>query len=284
MYVVDPSTGHYREFSSTDDYTENLSQAKEGEKFFDKVREVARDVNHPDDLDGFLSAFTKENIMAQVEHSGIFTFGYRILMDGKPMHVQMKAAMVEEKEGPRLIVGLNDIDAQVSQEEEYRRRLAQAQSEASIDALTGVKNRHAYRIAERFMDSQIAERRQAPFAVVIFDVNDLKKVNDASGHQAGDRYLLDACRIICEIFKHSPVFRVGGDEFAVIAQGSDYASVGELLKKVDEHNADALQSGGIVIACGMAKYENDSCVQAVFERADRDMYDNKSNLKTSKQG
>ena len=254
------------------------------EKFFDKVREVARDVNHPDDLDGFLSAFTKENIMAQVEHSGIFTFGYRILMDGKPMHVQMKAAMVEEKEGPRLIVGLNDIDAQVSQEEEYRRRLAQAQSEASIDALTGVKNRHAYRIAERFMDSQIAERRQAPFAVVIFDVNDLKKVNDASGHQAGDRYLIDACRIICEVFKHSPVFRVGGDEFAVIAQGSDYASVGELLKKVDEHNADALQSGGIVIACGVAKYENDSCVQAVFERADRDMYDNKSNLKTSKQG
>ena len=284
VYVVDPSTGHYREFSSTDDYTENLSQAKEGEKFFDKVREVARDVNHPDDLDGFLSAFTKENIMAQVEHSGIFTVGYRILMDGKPMHVQMKAAMVEEKEGRRLIVGLNDIDVQVSQEEEYRRRLAQAQSEASIDALTGVKNRHAYRIAERFMDSQIAEHRQAPFAVVIFDVNDLKKVNDASGHQAGDRYLLDACRIICEIFKHSPVFRVGGDEFAVIAQGSDYASVGELLKKVDEHNADALQSGGIVIACGVAKYENDTCVRAGFDRADRDMYDNKSNLKTSKQG
>ena len=72
----------------------------------------------------------------------------------------------------RLIPTICRPSSPIPQEEEYRRRLAQAQSEASIDALTGVKNRHAYRIAERFLDSQIAEHRQAPFAVVIFDKKD----------------------------------------------------------------------------------------------------------------
>jgi diguanylate cyclase (GGDEF)-like protein len=281
VYVVDPETNRYREFSATNDYSESFAQATEGEEFFDKVREVAREFNHPDDLKRFLSVFTKKNVLAEVERSGIFTFGYRLMMEGKPLHVQMKAAMVEEKEGPRLIVGLNDIDAQVRQEEEYGRRLAQAQAEASIDGLTGVKNRHAYLVLESHMDRQIAEHRQTPFAIVMFDVNDLKKVNDASGHQAGDQYLRDASQTICDIFKHSPVFRVGGDEFAVVSQGKDYAHMDALLERVNVHNAEAARTGGVVIACGMSKFENDECVARVFERADHKMYENKNALKAA---
>ena len=281
VYVVDPETNTYREFSATADYEKGYAQAKEGENFFDKVREVARLYNYPEDLNRFLTAFTKENILAEIERSGIFTLGYRFMMEDKPVHVQMKAAMVEEKEGPRLIVGLNNIDAQVRQEESLEKRLAQAQSQANIDALTGVKNRHAYLVAEAQMDREIAEHRQPPFAVVIFDVNDLKKVNDTAGHQAGDQYIREACEIICGIFKHSPVFRVGGDEFAVIVQGKDYASINGLLEQVSAHNHSASCSGGIVIACGMAKYESDECMATVFDRADRNMYENKSYLKST---
>lgn len=279
VYVVDPETDRYREFSATDDYVESFAQAKDGEAFFEKVREVARQFNHPDDLSRFLGAFTKENMLSEIGRSGIFTLGYRLMMEGRPLHVQMKAAMVEEEEGPRLIVGLNDIDAQVRQEEEYSRKLAQAQSQANIDALTGVRNKHAYLEAEVRMDRQIARRRQRPFAVVIFDVNDLKKVNDTAGHQAGDQYLRDACGIICGIFRHSPVFRVGGDEFAAISQGRDYDHMEALCERMAEHNAEAARSGGIVIACGMSKFVNDPCVAVVFERADHNMYDNKSRLK-----
>ena len=279
VYVVDPETNHYREFSATDDYEKGFAQAKEGENFFEKVREVALLYNYPEDLTRFLTSFTKENILAEIGRSGIFTLGYRFMMDGRPIHVQMKAAIVEEKEGKRLVVGLNNIDAQVRQEEELEKRLAQAQSQANIDALTGVKNRHAYLVTETQMDRQIAEHRQPPFAIVIFDVNDLKKVNDTTGHQAGDQYLRDASNVICEVFKHSPVFRVGGDEFAVIAQGNDYARIEELLDKMSKHNHQAIRSGGIVIACGMAKFENDLCVTQVFERADKNMYENKSSLK-----
>ena len=279
VYVVDPVTNRYREFSATPDYEKSFERDKEGEDFFAAVRRDARVFAHPRDLDGFLAAFTKENVLAEVERSGIFTWGYRILMDGKPLYVQMKAAMVEEQEGPRLIVGLNDINAQIMQEEEYRRRLAQAQSEANLDALTGVKNKHAFLVAEAALDRQIAEHRQPPFAVVIFDVNGLKTVNDTAGHQSGDRCLRDACKVICEIFKRSPVFRVGGDEFAVLAQGHDYENIEARLDAMRRHNAEAARGGGVVIACGMSKFEHDSCVASVFARADQRMYENKNQLK-----
>lgn len=279
VYAVDPETGNYREFSATDNYEESLRQEKEGTNFFDKVREAARSFNHPDDLEFFLSVFTKENVIAEVKRSGIFTLKYRIMMEGRPLHVHMKAVMVEEKEGQRLVVGLVDIDAQVRQEEELKKRLVQAQIAANIDNLTGIKNRHTFLTAQARLDHQIAERTQSPFVTVILDVNDLKIVNDTAGHQAGDQYLQDACQIICGIFKRSPVFRMGGDEFAVIAQGSDYEHMEELLGKLDAHNAEALRTGGIVIACGMAKFEDDPCVAAVLERADRNMYENKNRLK-----
>ena len=137
-----------------------------------------------------------------------------------------------------------------------------------------------YTEAEERLNEQIAERPDVEFAIVLLDVNDLKRVNDTAGHQAGDQYIKDACKIICDTFKHSPVFRIGGDEFAVIVQGSDYACIDDLVEKVNEQNEDALKNGGIVIACGMAKYENDEIAAPVLERADRNMYENKSILKS----
>ncbi len=279
VYVVDPATDRYHEFSATDDIVRTFTLAKEGERFFETSREASRHHVHPADLSRFLTVFTKANVMAKIEHGGIFTLGYRLLLDDGPIHVQMKAAIVEEDEGPRLVVGLNDVDAQVRQEEEVERRLAQAQSQASVDALTGVKNRYAYLNVESRMDSQIVQHCIAPFAIVMLDINDLKMVNDTAGHQAGDRYLRNACKAICETFKHSPVFRVGGDEFVVIAQGRDYASLDERLSDMNERNAEALRSGGVVIAYGVGKYDGDSCVSTVFERADQSMYENKCRQK-----
>ena len=281
VYVVDPETGDYREFSSTQDYEEDLAQAKEGTDFFNKVREVARQTNYPEDFDLFMAAFTKDNIMSEIERSGSFSLGYRFVMDGRPVYVQMKAAMVEEKEGPRLIVGLNNIDAQVRQEQEFSKRLAQAQIEAKVDALTGVKNKLAFNAMQQQIDEDIAGQRQQPFAVVMLDLNDLKKINDANGHNAGDQYLKDACNIICKVFAHSPVFRIGGDEFAVISQGTDYERIDELMEEIKKHNENALLNNGVVIACGMSKFNNDSCVNEVLERADRKMYENKASLKAA---
>ena len=263
LYSVVPETGHYHEYSATSSY-KDLSSPREGADFFVDSREQVRKVIYPEDQNRLLEVLTKENVMEEIYRHGIFSVGYRLMLRGTPRYVQLRAAIVEEKEGPRLIVGIIDIDAQVRQEEEYKRRLERAQQEANLDALTGVKNRHAYLEAEERLDNKIAEHRIMPFAIAILDVNDLKKVNDTAGHKAGDNYLRDACRIICGIFKRSPIFRIGGDEFVAVIEGADYECIEELNGRMKDHNAKAIKTGGIVIACGMSKYDGNPNVAQVF--------------------
>ncbi len=282
IYVVEPDTGKYREYSSTAGF-DAFAIPDEGDNFFSDFRENSIKLVYPEDQNRVFTALTMINVLEEVGKNGIFTLSYRLLMkDAEPRYVQMKAAIVYEKDGRRLVVGVNDIDSQVRQEEEYGRRLAQARIEANIDSLTGVKNRNAYRIYEERLNAQIEMDRAPEFAIVILDVNDLKKVNDTEGHKAGDQFLRDACKIICTTFKRSPVFRVGGDEFAVLAQGEDYSNLDSLVEQMNDHNEDAIENGGIVVALGMSRFDHDEKVAPVYERADSIMYENKKNLKEKK--
>ena len=70
----------------------------------------------------------------------------------------------------------------------------------------------------------------------------------------------------------------------VISQGEDYERVEELTALISAHNQEALRSGGVVVACGTARFDGDDSVAAVFERADRMMYENKNLLKASAEG
>ena len=281
VYVVVPETGAYRELSEVDE-AGSPTMAKEGEDFFAAVREASRKYTCTEDQERFLAAFTRENVLAEIESKGVFTLHYRFLLDGVRTYVILKAAKVEEKDGARLVVGLINVDDQRRLEEKNEKRYIQAQARASVDALTGIKNKHAYLEAEERLNEQIAQERAPEFAVTLLDVNDLKRVNDTEGHSAGDQLIRDACKIVCDTFKRSPVFRIGGDEFAVLSRGDDYEHIEELVAKIGAHNENALQNGGIVIACGMARYDNDESVAPVFERADQKMYENKSKLKMMK--
>ncbi len=563
VYVVDPATNRYREFSATDNYVESFAQAKDGEDFFGKVRNVARTYNHPEDLKRFLAAFTKENLMAEIERSGIFTIDYRLMMDGKPLYVQMKAAMVEEKEGPRLIVGLNDVDAQYRQKEQDReiarqkeiydqitaslaeqydtlyyidiatstyleisstdayKRLnvpatgndffaesrrsirkyvhpedqekalslhykdvmldklkhrssfsmawrlvvngkvkhirhteimsrdekhiivciknidAEVQAELALkadqkksvtytqiaerlaahydliyyidcetshyaelstkkksgelkvqeegkdffatarknidrliysedrerirlfldrdrlisqldsrrqltedyrmvidaettqytrmsvtyssdhhhfiicvenreedvrkeqehlaalsmanemarrDELTHTKNKTAYHEMEKDLQRLIEEGIE-PFGIVVCDINGLKAVNDTEGHKAGDEYIKTCCLLICHVFHHSPVFRIGGDEFAVVLRGQDFTNREMLVSGLRRQVEENIRLGeGPVVASGLAEFQpvKDHTVEDIFNRADSQMYADKTRLKEQK--
>ena len=114
--------------------------------------------------------------------------------------------------------------------------------------------------------------------------DDLSVINDTLGHEAGDKCICEACNIICRVFKRSPVYRVGGDEFVVISQDEDYEHTEELVDVIAGHNEEARINGGIMIACGMAKFEDDADVVSVFNRADKQMYENKKFLKEKKKG
>ena len=69
----------------------------------------------------------------------------------------------------------------------------------------------------------------------------------------------------------------------MIAQGEDYLHLEERIGFMRAPNVEALRSGGVVIACGMATFMNDTCVATVFDRADRNMYEDKNRLKMNKQ-
>ena len=223
--------------------------------------------------------FKKNVILEEIRENGVFVLSYRFIINGAPLYISAKAAMVKEKGGQQLIVGFINIDAQVRQEQEYERKLTVARNKANVDALTGVRNKHAYGDAEAELNRRISEGEAPEFAVLSLDVNNLKEVNDTKGHAAGDVYLKQACGIICRVFAHSPVYRVGGDEFIVIAQGEDYAHADKLLAELRRTNEENEGSELPLVAAGIARSDGHSTVQELFERADKAMYAEKQRLK-----
>lgn len=154
---------------------------------------------------------------------------------------------------------------------------------AYADALTSLHNKGAFDICVREIQTQVDAPTDGPaFAVCIFDCNDLKRVNDQNGHDKGDIYLKETAEIICEVYEHSPVFRIGGDEFAALLMDRDYQNRDELLREFDERcrekrmqNTEAWEQ--VNVARGMAVYDpnDDESVSDVVRRADKIMYENK---------
>lgn len=152
---------------------------------------------------------------------------------------------------------------------------------ANIDPLTGVKSKHAYLVQEKEIDQAIGEGETEAFSIVVCDVNGLKKINDTLGHKAGDKYIQEACQMVCDVFQHSPVFRIGGDEFVVILKDRDYVIRNELTLALHDRSVEHISSGGAVISAGLSDYRpgEDTCFHDVFERADERMYEEKQLLK-----
>ena len=154
---------------------------------------------------------------------------------------------------------------------------------ARRDELTGVKNKNAYKELEESVQHNMDQGMDyLPYAIVVCDANNLKKINDTLGHVAGDEYIKASAMLLCAVFAHSPVFRVGGDEFVAFVTGSDYANRNELLEKLRSQVLENQKKGeGAIIASGMAEYDpdKDNLVSDVFERADKEMYENKQKLK-----
>ena len=157
--------------------------------------------------------------------------------------------------------------------------------ESHKDALTGVGNKAAYLQRTEELNIQL-KREKIDFAVVMVDMNNLKKINDNYGHKSGDIYIKGCCRMICDAFKHSPVFRIGGDEFVAILQGPDYNRRAEICEKLRKDFEDSFNQVGVdpwrkySAAVGIAeKASDESTVEPVFKRADKSMYEDKEEFK-----
>ena len=166
---------------------------------------------------------------------------------------------------------------------EFRIKMEAANKKAYKDGLTGVKNKLAYLEALAELENGLEDGTIKEYGVAVFDLNGLKQINDTLGHEAGDEYIKSACSLICAQFEHSPIFRVGGDEFVAILKGSDYDRREELensfRKAVDENQRNGL----VVVSSGLAVYQPgvDDNYNDVFKRADQLMYERKQALKAA---
>lgn len=145
------------------------------------------------------------------------------------------------------------------------------------DGLTGVKNKMYY---FEYIKSLAEEQDKKPYAVVIFSVMGLAKVNKKYGRSYGDAVIMTACREICREFSHSPIFRIGGDEFIAVLRGNDYMKLDELLEQFAEQIKDKKleESPDILveIVYGVARSAGgDEEYDEVFRRADREVFKKK---------
>ena len=108
IYTVDPETERYTEYSSTQDYAE-FGLAKEGEDFFRVSLEEGRKFVHPEDYARYAESFTKENVLSKIAVHNIYMLRYRLIMDGEPMNVNLRAALMEaDGDGRQLVIGISD--------------------------------------------------------------------------------------------------------------------------------------------------------------------------------
>ena len=166
-----------------------------------------------------------------------------------------------------------------------RTELEEVKHRVSIDPLTGVMSKHAYIDMEASIDERISKGIMEPFAMVVFDLNDLKVVNDTSGHNAGDKYIIKSVELIKEHFKYLPIYRVGGDEFTIFLTGKDYDNRNSLVAAFNKRIEENIRKDDfIIVAVGLSIFipDKDSTILQTYTRADREMYQRKHVLKEMK--
>ncbi|MCR5834216.1 MAG: diguanylate cyclase [Selenomonadaceae bacterium] len=160
---------------------------------------------------------------------------------------------------------------------------------AHKDPLTSLKNKVAYneRVAE--LDRTISEGTAA-FAIVMIDINYLKRVNDTYGHEYGNEYLINAGRLAAKYFGVDNIYRIGGDEFAAILTGEDYErrdkAVNDIRAEIDrlatDTSLDSWKKVSAAVGVSIYQRDTDTKVEDVFKRADKDMYERKLAMKAQR--
>jgi diguanylate cyclase (GGDEF)-like protein len=158
---------------------------------------------------------------------------------------------------------------------ENARRYGEARKLAETDALTGLYNQRFFHETLR-REVLRAQRYERNLALIVFDLDDFKSINDEIGHLAGDRVLSQAAERLREAVRSVDVAcRIGGDEFAVILPESGAEDADQLYRRV--HSAmrgTALGPDGerLRISAGIAELEHGDTAASLFERADGALY------------
>lgn len=154
-------------------------------------------------------------------------------------------------------------------------------AQAYTDPTTGAGSNMAYKDAVKRLSGKISTN-MADFCIVVFDVNGLKNVNDNLGHEVGDQLLRDAATVLRKVFGEQRVYRIGGDEFLALLEGTPPEALEGLFAEMDAELA-AFNGGpkryetALSVSRGAAAYQRgrDKQFRDIFRRADEAMYRDK---------
>ena len=239
----------------------------------------------PNEFSGFIEKSTLEKCIEIVQTTPYYSIPFLAKIDEHIEHYRLKIAA--DKGNPQaFVIGIINVEIEHRLEEtalKLRKDLQHTKLIANKDPLTGVGSAAAFKAKCELIDSEIKANDKIRFAIVECDVNDLKVINDTFGHDMGDEYLKNCSKVFCNIFNHSPVYRIGGDEFAIILLDAQYEKRAKLFEKLKAavNRKPNTPKESISYATGMADFNRqiDESAKDVLKRADTFMYINKSEVK-----
>jgi len=162
-----------------------------------------------------------------------------------------------------------------------QQRTSLLQKLAYEDGLTGLLNRTSY------MTDVENLKNNTKGLIAIFDVNDLKKVNDKFGHAEGDNLILTISSTLNEFFsKIGKCYRIGGDEFAFISEENIENEFNKVYKKfvtyLNRYNKNSDKKYVMSVAMGYSLISKENTIENAYKLADQNMYENKKQMKKNK--
>jgi diguanylate cyclase (GGDEF)-like protein len=157
---------------------------------------------------------------------------------------------------------------------ENARKFREARQLADLDALTGLHNRRYFH-ETLARECARAHRYTRRLALIVFDVDDFKEVNDRVGHLGGDAVLAEAAERVREVIRTADIpCRVGGDEFSVILPEAGIEQAEQLFGRLQTaiSGRQIGQAGRLHISAGLAELKSDDDSISFFERADDALY------------
>ena len=154
------------------------------------------------------------------------------------------------------------------------RRFKEARHQADLDALTGLHNRRYFH-ETLARETSRAQRYNRRLALIVFDLDDFKSINDRIGHLAGDSVLAEIAERVRDVVRHADIAcRVGGDEFAVILPESTLGDAEQLYRRIQGavSSRPISHAGQLLLSAGIAELRAQDEPNAFFQRADEALY------------
>ncbi|MBA2383151.1 MAG: sensor domain-containing diguanylate cyclase [Actinobacteria bacterium] len=176
--------------------------------------------------------------------------------------------------GERAASDLTELALRAGPAIDNARRFREARQLADLDALTGLHNRRYF---HEMLAREVARahRYGRSLALVVFDLDDFKAVNDRIGHLAGDGVLAEAAERVRQVVRSADIAcRVGGDEFAVILPESSLDDADQLCKRLEAAISarPVGQAGRLHLSAGVTEVRAEDTAVSFFERADEALY------------